>query len=56
MAPFTANVWEIRVKPGDVVKKGDVVMVLEAMKVRMHAWCMVLHGAALHGIAWRWSS
>jgi biotin carboxyl carrier protein len=32
-AGFTANVWEIKVKPGEVVEKDQVVMVLEAMKM-----------------------
>ena len=32
-AGFTANVWEIKVKAGDVVEKEQVIMVLEAMKM-----------------------
>jgi len=32
-AGFTANVWDIKVKPGDTVEKGDTVIVLEAMKM-----------------------
>lgn len=33
MAPFSANVWEVRVEAGQAVKKGDVLLVLEAMKM-----------------------
>lgn len=32
-APFTANVWEIRVEAGQAVKAGDTLVVLEAMKM-----------------------
>ncbi|CAK0782570.1 hypothetical protein CVIRNUC_005782 [Coccomyxa viridis] len=30
---FTANVWEVKCKVGDIVSKGQVVVVLEAMKM-----------------------
>ena len=32
-APMTGKVVKVRVKPGDAVKKGDVVVILEAMKM-----------------------
>lgn len=32
-APMPGNVWKIKVKNGDVVKKGDVLIILEAMKM-----------------------
>ncbi len=32
-APFTANVWEVRVAVGQEVAPGDTLLVLEAMKV-----------------------
>ncbi|KAI8468536.1 MAG: allophanate hydrolase subunit 2-domain-containing protein [Monoraphidium minutum] len=32
-AGFTANVWDVKVKAGDKVAKGDTVVVLEAMKM-----------------------
>jgi biotin carboxyl carrier protein len=32
-AGFTASVWDIKVKEGDTVAKGDTVVVLEAMKM-----------------------
>ena len=32
-AGFTANVWDIKVAPGDAVAKGDTLLVLEAMKM-----------------------
>jgi acetyl/propionyl-CoA carboxylase alpha subunit len=34
-APMPATVIKVQVKPGDVVKKGDVVVVLEAMKMEL---------------------
>jgi acetyl-CoA carboxylase biotin carboxylase subunit len=34
-APMPATVIAVRVKPGDAVKKGDVVVVLEAMKMEL---------------------
>jgi acetyl/propionyl-CoA carboxylase alpha subunit len=35
IAPMPATVIKVRVKPGDAVKKGDVVVVLEAMKMEL---------------------
>lgn len=32
-AGFTANVWDVKVKAGDAVAKGDTLLVLEAMKM-----------------------
>jgi urea carboxylase len=32
-AAFTANVWDIKVAPGDDVSKDQTLMVLEAMKM-----------------------
>lgn len=32
-APMPGMILEIKVKPGDVVKKGDIVLILEAMKM-----------------------
>jgi urea carboxylase len=34
-AHLTANVWQVLVKPGDVVKSGDKLVILEAMKMEM---------------------
>jgi biotin carboxyl carrier protein len=34
-APMPATVISVSVKPGDVVKKGDIVLVLEAMKMEL---------------------
>jgi biotin carboxyl carrier protein len=34
-APMPATIIEVRVKPGDAVKKGDVVVLLEAMKMEL---------------------
>ena len=34
-AYLTANVWQVLVKPGDVVKSGDTLVILEAMKMEM---------------------
>jgi acetyl-CoA carboxylase biotin carboxyl carrier protein len=35
LAPITGNVWEIHVSVGDVVSEGDVVVVLESMKLEI---------------------
>ena len=32
-APMPGNIWEVRVSVGDTVSEGDVVIVLEAMKM-----------------------
>ncbi|QTF92294.1 sodium-extruding oxaloacetate decarboxylase subunit alpha [Halomonas sp. BM-2019] len=32
-APLSGNLWKYQVKPGDAVKSGDVVVILEAMKM-----------------------
>ncbi|MEE0969772.1 MAG: biotin/lipoyl-containing protein [Clostridia bacterium] len=32
-APMQGNIMKVNVKPGDAVKKGDVLLVLEAMKM-----------------------
>ena len=33
LTPMPGNVWKVLKKPGDAVKKGDTVIVLEAMKM-----------------------
>ena len=35
MSPMPATVLRINVKPGDAVKKGDVLVLLEAMKMEL---------------------
>lgn len=35
VAPMTSSVWKIKVKEGDVVKDGDVLVILEAMKMEI---------------------
>jgi biotin carboxyl carrier protein len=32
-APMPGNIWEIKANPGDKVQKGQVILVLEAMKM-----------------------
>ncbi|WP_300426202.1 sodium-extruding oxaloacetate decarboxylase subunit alpha [uncultured Thalassolituus sp.] len=32
-APLAGNVWKVLVQPGDIVEEGDVVLILEAMKM-----------------------
>ncbi|HHT50828.1 MAG TPA: biotin/lipoyl-binding protein [Eubacteriaceae bacterium] len=32
-APMPGNIWKVLVKPGDSVKRGDVLIILEAMKM-----------------------
>ncbi len=34
-APLPANVWQVLVKPGDLVKEGDKLIILEAMKMEI---------------------
>jgi urea carboxylase len=34
-AHLTANVWQVLVKPGDIVRSGDQLVILEAMKMEM---------------------
>ncbi len=38
-APMQGNIMKINVKPGDAVKKGQVLMVLEAMKMENDIPC-----------------
>jgi urea carboxylase len=35
-APMTASVWKVTARPGDVVRSGQELVVLEAMKTEMH--------------------
>lgn len=39
-APMPGNVWKVKVKNGDVVKKGDVLIILEAMKMENEIMAM----------------
>ena len=32
-APLPGNIWKLLVKEGDIIKKGDVILILEAMKM-----------------------
>lgn len=32
-APLAGNIWEILVAPGDAVEEGDMVIILEALKM-----------------------
>ncbi len=32
-APLAGNIWKIHTKPGDEVEEGDVLLILEAMKM-----------------------
>lgn len=32
-SPMPGNIWDIKVSTGDTIKKGDVVLILEAMKM-----------------------
>lgn len=34
-SPMTANVWKVQVAVGDTVEEGDVVVILEAMKMEI---------------------
>ncbi|RUO40527.1 oxaloacetate decarboxylase subunit alpha [Aliidiomarina taiwanensis] len=33
VSPLSGNIWQVKVKPGDTVAAGDVVIILEAMKM-----------------------
>ena len=33
MAPLGGNIWKVLVAPGDTVEEGDVLVILEAMKM-----------------------
>lgn len=35
-SPINANVWKVLVKDGDVVKAGQSLVILEAMKMEVH--------------------
>jgi len=38
-SPIDANVWKVLVEPGDVLKEGQVVAILEAMKMEINVLC-----------------
>jgi urea carboxylase len=38
-SPIDANVWKVLVKPGDLLKDGQVVAILEAMKMEINVLC-----------------
>lgn len=38
-SPIDANVWKVLVEPGDVLKEGQVVAILEAMKMEINILC-----------------
>ncbi len=35
LSPITGSVWKIQVKPGDAVAEGDVIAILETMKIEI---------------------
>jgi len=35
LSPITGSVWKIQVKPGDTVEEGDVLAILETMKIEI---------------------
>ncbi len=35
LSPITGSVWKITVKPGDLVKEGDIIAILETMKIEI---------------------
>ena len=38
-APMPGNILDVKVKPGDLVRAGDVLMILEAMKMENEIMC-----------------
>jgi urea carboxylase len=51
-SPIDANVWKVLVQPGEVLKQGQVVAILEAMKMEINVLCDVeLDGATVEAIA-----
>jgi len=38
-SPIDANVWKVLVKPGDILKEGQTVAILEAMKMEINVLC-----------------
>lgn len=38
-SPIDANVWKVLVEPGDVLREGQVVAILEAMKMEINVVC-----------------
>jgi allophanate hydrolase subunit 1 len=38
-SPIDANVWKVNVEPGDVLKEGQIVAILEAMKMEINVLC-----------------
>ncbi|KAI9745921.1 MAG: hypothetical protein M1818_000602 [Claussenomyces sp. TS43310] len=38
-SPMNANVWKVLVQPGDVLREGEVVAILEAMKMEINVLC-----------------
>ena len=40
-APMPGKVLEVKVKAGDAVKSGDVLMILEAMKMQTRSWLLL---------------
>lgn len=38
-APMPGNILDVRVSAGDMVKKGDILMILEAMKMENEIMC-----------------
>ncbi|KKY24949.1 putative urea carboxylase [Phaeomoniella chlamydospora] len=53
-SPIDANVWKVLVEPGDVLKEGQLVVILEAMKMEINVNCGAdLAGAVVKGIASR---
>jgi biotin carboxyl carrier protein len=35
ISPMTSSVWKVQVSPGDIVKEGQVLVILEAMKMEI---------------------